>query len=89
MFIDELARQYQTTKDNVLKLLEANGIEPIFGLGIGDVGYITEKQYQAIEKDLLKIEIRTLQWDVEFYRELAQKKTPGSVGCQEQHITKD
>lgn len=75
MFIDELARQYQTTKDNVLKLLEANGIEPIFGLGIGDVGYITKKQYQSIEKDLLKIEIRTLQWDVDFYREQAQKES--------------
>lgn len=82
MFIDELARQYQITKDNVLNLLEANGIEPIFGLDIGNVGYITDKQYQAVEKDLLKLEIRTLQWDVDFYRELAQKKTPDSTGCQ-------
>lgn len=74
MFIDEIAKTYLISKDEVLKLLEADGIEPIFGIPFGEVGYITSKQFELVKNDLLKIENRRLQDSVDYYQKKSTKK---------------
>ena len=74
MFIDEIAKTYLVSKDEVLKLLEADGIEPIFGMPFGDAGYITSKQFELVKSDFLKIQNRCLQDSVDYYQKKSTKK---------------
>lgn len=69
MYISEIVLRYQISKDDTLKLLRAYGIEPLFGLAFGGTGYITEKQFQLVKDDLLKIKAHCYQETACFLQE--------------------